>query len=208
MKKYLIALAATTVFAAPALAANAPDYQHATYGDGTGWYALNATGQTFCRFGTLNHQNFGVGGGTVTTDGFGGAANADGTFTLDIQDPNNDTIKATGAQYGMDNVVCNTPFTVTAQSDNGGLKSAATTSDPDFAQLIPYTVSFGFDGIEGAVAAGHGSSTTPTTVMTSNEAHAGAAQLNVYVGARNQLVLQGAYSDRLVLTMTPNLGSS
>jgi len=202
MKKYLIALAATTIIAAPAFAANTPDYQTATYGhDGVGLYAVNATGQTFCRFGTdnhgVNHNN-----GVVTTDGFGGANEGDGTFTLDIQNDNNDTVQYASGAYALDNVVCNTPFTVTIQSTNGGLKSAATTSDPAFAQLVPYSVNFSFDGLGGT---NHSISTSAMTLINSNEARAGSAALDIYTQASSALVLQGGYNDTITLSMTPTI---
>ncbi|MGN6270696.1 MAG: hypothetical protein ACTHM0_12490 [Sphingomonas sp.] len=202
MKKYLIALAATTVFAAPALAVTPPNYQTATYGhDAVGLYAINANGQTFCRFGTLNHGQ-GNTNATVTTSGFGGANEGDGTFTMDIQNDNTDTVQYSSGQYNLDNVVCNTPFTVTVQSNNGGLKSAATTSDPAFAQLVPYTVNFAFDGLGGT---NHAISTSAQTVISSNEARAGSAVLDIYTQASNMLVLQGGYNDTLTLSMTPTI---
>lgn len=201
MKKFMLALVAATTFATPAFAQ--VNYGTATYGqDAQGWYQMNANGQTFCRFGTLNHGNGASANSTVTATGFGGAQEADGTFTLDIQNDNNDTVQSAFGQYAMDNVVCNTPFTVTAVSDNGGLKAANTTSDPAFAQVVPYQVRFSFDGLTGTNVT---VSTSSQTTLTGNEARAGAAALNVFVPASNLLVLQGAYSDRLVLTMTPNI---
>jgi hypothetical protein len=200
MKKLIIALAATAALATPAYAQ--VNYQTATYGqDAQGWYSVNANGQTFCRFGTSNH---GVNqtNGTVTTNGYGGANEADGTFTLDIQDDAHDTVQYSSGAYALDNVVCNTPFTVTVQSDNGGLKSAATTSDTAFAQLVPYSVNFSFDGLGGG---NYPATTSAQTVITSNEARAGSAVLDIYTQASNLLVLQGAYTDRLVLTMTPSI---
>jgi len=201
MKKYLIAFAATSMMAAPAFAA-APNYQTATYGhDAVGLYAVNANGQTFCRFGTSNtgHGNTNA---TVTTDGFGGANEADGTFTMDIQNDNNDTVQYSSGQYNLDNVVCNTPFHVTIQSTNGGLKAAAHTSDTAFAQLVPYTVNFAFDGLGGNNVP---ISTSSNTIISSNEARAGSAVLDIYTQASNMLVLQGGYSDTVTLSMTPSI---
>jgi hypothetical protein len=203
MKKYLIAFAATSMMAAPALA-DAPDYQTATYGhDAVGIYSHKADTHTFCRFGTDNVGSSNT-GETVDTTGGGGATEADGTFNFThLQNPNNDTVQHVSGKYSLNNIVCNTPFTVTANSVNGGLKSANTTSDTAFATLIPYQIQFLFDGLLGAniytVAQGN------QNLLVGHEARAGAGSLNIYTQPSSKLVLQGGYSDTVTLSMTPNV---
>jgi hypothetical protein len=204
MKKYLIALAATTVFAAPALAVTPPNYQTATYGhDAVGVYALNASAQTFCRFGTDNTGSSNT-GETVDTTGGGGATEADGTFTFThLQNPNTDTVQHVSGSYNLNNIVCNTPFTVTATSANGGLKSANTTSDTAFTQLVKYSIQFLFDGLLGSSI--HPSTPGTQTLLVGHEARAGSGSLNIYTVASNDLLLEGGYSDTVTLSMTPNV---
>lgn len=202
MKKAILgAVFASTMLATPAFAA---DWQGRTYGqDAVGWYQLNANVDVFCRFGTENRGSEGQ-NATVTTSAYGGQNEADGRFDLDIQNDSDNTVQEAEGRYFIDNAVCNTPFEVVAASDNGGLRSENTTSDPAFIELVPYRVDFNFDGINGnAVTAG----TAEQTILTSSEARAGSGALRVRVPARDKLVLEGGYSDKLVLTMRPTLGS-
>ncbi len=206
MKKIIMAAVASTVmFSGSAFAQIGGPISPSTpptYGqDAEGWYAIQATGQRFCRFGTNNSGQNGA-NSVVTTDGFGGAAEADGTFTFDIQDDNNNTLQAASGSYRINNVVCNTPFTVTARSDNGGLQSTNTTNDSAFVELVKYTVTFQFENLTGSQT----SQTTAATLFSSPEARAGQATLTVATQANTtQLILQGAYSDKLTLTMTPTV---
>lgn len=202
MKKAILgAVLASTMFATPTFAAN---WQGRTYGqDAQGWYQLNADVAVFCRFGTENRGSEGV-NALVDTNAYGGANEADGRFNLDIQNKSDNTVREAEGRYFIDNAVCNTPFQVVASSDRGGLDAENTTSDPAFIELIPYRVDFNFDGINGNAI---NISTSEQTILTSGEARAGSGTLRVRVPARDKLVLEGGYSDKLVLTMRPTLGS-
>ena len=133
----------------------------------------------------------------------GSAGEADGTFNLNIQDPNDDTIRFSEARYDIDYAVCNTPFGMTVNSANGGLETSATTSDNAFLSLVPYKVQFRFDGVGGTVDATQGT----TLVDSSTEARAGSAHVTVRVPARDKLLLEGTYSDFLIASLVPNMGS-
>lgn len=200
MKKFLLMTAALAATISPAMAAN---WQGKTYGhDAVGWYQLNASVQTFCRFGTAN-----TGGATtnatVTPGAPGSAGEADGTFNLNIQDPNDDTIRFAEARYDIDYAVCNTPFGMTVNSAKGGLETTASTSDNAFLSLVPYKVQFRFDGVGGTVDATQGT----TLVDSSTEARAGSAHVTVRVPARDKLLLEGTYSDFLIASLVPNMGN-
>ena len=201
MKKFLLMTAAVAATVSPAMAAN---WQGKTYGhDAVGWYTLNADVATFCRFGA--EGNAGVNGtnSTVTTGGPGSAAEADGAFDLNIQNPNDDTVQEADGRYNIDYAVCNTPFGMTVNSANGGLETSATTSDNAFLSLVPYKVQFRFDGVGGTVDATQGT----TLVDSSTEARAGSAHVTVRVPARDKLLLEGTYSDFLIASLVPNMGS-
>ena len=200
MKKFLLMTAAVAATVSPAMAAN---WQGKTYGqDAIGWYQLNASVQTFCKFGTDN-----AGGATTNATVVAGApgsvGEADGTFNLNIQDLNDDTVQAAEGRYDINNAVCNTPFDMKVDSANGGLKTNATTSDNAFLSLVPYKVQFRFDGVGGTVDATPG----PQTVGSSPEARAGSAHVTVRVPARDKLLLEGTYADFLIASLVPNVGS-
>ena len=200
MKKLMLAaLAASTLLSTPALAA---DWQGKTYGqDAVGWYDINATVSTFCRYGT---DNSGINGtnATVTPGAPGSASEADGTFNMNIQNPNDDTVQSATGTYNIAYAVCNTPYDMTLNSANGGLLSNTSTTDPAFIENVPYNVTFGFDGISGpATPIKQGSQ----TVAHSSEAHAGQASVNVQVPAQDKLLLQGTYSDVLYASLVPTV---
>ena len=200
MKQFLMIAVAAAALATPALA---QDNRGRTYGEeAEGWYDLNADVQSFCKFGTQNSAGAAV-NATVVAGAPGSTAEADGTFMLDIQDPNDDTIRPARGRYDIAYAVCNSPFDMTLTSQNGGLKNDATTSDDEFTSLVLYGVDFNFDGIE--------SSTYPMpagvhTVESSLEARAGSARIRVNVRASDNLLLQGVYADRLTAALVPNLG--
>ncbi len=199
MKKFLtIAMASSVLLAAPAAAQTAWTGQ--TYGkDAEGWYQLSANNTTFCKFGTVNTPQ----GNQRTTVGtaFSGYSEADGAFVFDIQNDDDNTVQQANGEYIYNNFVCNQAFTVNASSDNGGLKSDNTTSDPAFVELVPYQVDLVLDGINGTDIA---ASTQSQQLISSSQAQAGGGVLYINVPARDELVLQGAYRDTLRLTVTPN----
>lgn len=203
MKKYLLAAAAVAVLSSsPAMAL---DWKNKSYGqDAVGWYDLKANVQSFCKFGTDNESgnlNFRT---TVVPGAPGSTAEADGTFTFDIQDPDDNTVRLANGNYDINYAVCNSPFSMKVTSTNGGLKSDQTTSDTAFIQKVDYIVTFAFDGKIGLSTSA--AAVSGNTVATSNEARAGSATVNVTVPPRDKLLLEGTYSDRLVAELVPNLG--
>jgi hypothetical protein len=203
MKKFLILASVPSIFAFAAPAA-AQDYRTMTYGqDAIGVIQLEANVGSFCRFGSVNTaaSRNNTGSTAETTN----ASEADGRFVLNIQNPNNNTIKDADAEYFYKDFTCNSAFTVSAVSQNGGLKSNNTTSDPAFTSLVRYNIDGGFDGIAAGAraipAAGQ-----PTTLISSNEARAGDGSIFVGVIKENKQLLQGAYNDTLTITMAPKAG--
>jgi hypothetical protein len=200
MKKFLtIAFASTAILATPAFGQT---WQGQTYGqDAVGWYDISADVDTFCKFGTSN-TGTGISNATVDTNAYSGAQEADGRFMFDIQDDDDNTVQGAQGRYDIANAVCNTEgFTMTVESQNGGLQADQTTSDPAFVELLPYNVHFIFDGI-GTEVTVDGS---VQTVGTSPEARAGSAQVWVRVDPRDELVLEGTYADKLIATIQPNV---
>jgi opacity protein-like surface antigen len=200
MKKLLFAALAASTLSTPAFAA---DWQGKTYGqDAIGVYDLSASVDTFCKFGTSNSAFGLVNMPTADTNYLGGANEADGRFVMDIQKDDDDTVQAAIGGYMIGYAVCNTPFTMKLNSLNGGLKSANTTSDTDFIQLVPYRVGFNFDG--------HGASSQflpagDTVVDTVNEATAASANIGIVVPAQDKLLIEGAYTDTLTASLIPNI---
>lgn len=203
MKKLLMMTAAAVVVSSsPAMAA---DWKGKDYGqDAVGWYDLKADVETFCKFGTDNDAGNLNLRTTVTPGAPGSAAEADATFNFDIQDPDDNTVRAANGIFNIDYAVCNTPFAMKVTSTNGGLKSSQTTSDTAFIQKVDYLVTFFFDGKIGlSTSAG---AVGGNTVASSNEARAGSAAVNVTIAPRDKLLLEGTYSDRLVAELVPNVG--
>jgi hypothetical protein len=197
MKKLLL-LAAVSVLSTPAMAA---DWQGKTYGqDAVGLYDLNADVDTFCKFGTSSTGE-NVANAIVTPGAPGTAAEADGTFNLDIQNDADDTVQFAQGRYKIANAVCNTSHELTVQSTNGGLRNSATTSDTAFLSLVPYNVAMLFDG-NGAQTSST-SATSQFTLSTIREARAGAAEISVVVPAQDKLLIKGRYTDRLVAAIRP-----
>lgn len=205
MKTFLMATAALALIAAPAAA---QDWQGQTYGqDAAAWWLLNANVDDFCR---LN-----AGGGVVSSavnatfthgaNGQGGTSQeADGTVNLDIQNNNDNTVQHSGLAVTYGKSQCNTPFTVYADSLNGGLDAQNTTTDTDFTQLVNYQVDVVFDTFSsGGVMAS--TLVTETALGSHPQAQAGDFRIGIVVFAQDDLLLEGTYSDFLKITMKPTV---
>jgi hypothetical protein len=201
MKKFLLAGAAIALIAGPAAAQN---WQAQSYGnDGAAWWAVGADVDTFCKLNAAAPSiNAYRSVATPGANGQGGsAANSDGTLILDIQEPATNTIQNASAFITYANSQCNTTFTVTGNSLNGGLRNTETvTTDPAFVALVPYNVGvqFGAQNTGGAAAAGNFSLN-----WTPQQATAGDFRFSVDVPAANRLLLEGEYNDFLKVTMAP-----
>ena len=199
MKKLLFAALAASTLSTPAFAAN---WQGLTYGqDAWGIYTVNANVASFCKFGATD--NVGVSGSnstvTVTNE-----SEADGNFALDIQDPSDDTVRAASGEYDIGYAVCNSPFDMQLSSQNAGLLSDTSTSDPAFIEKVPYQVKFAFDGNH-ANANSSSLGTGFGTITSVNEARAGAAHVQILVNAHDKLLLEGTYSDVLQARLSPTI---
>lgn len=125
------------------------------------------------------------------------------------------TAREDTAQLGF-SVDCNTGFSVSLSSLNGGLRSSAWTSDPAFTNLLAYTASVVLpDGIAGPACG--------STVMVDNSGTClkqvpssalqdgvitGAGHVNLKLISDGRALLAGEYSDRLVLTLSPTVSGA
>lgn len=205
MKKFVLLATAAALFTTPAMAQS---WEDRTYADGLAGYDINADVNVFCKFGNVgNNANANV--GTVTSGASNGGidiANGDATFDIDIQDDGDNTVQAASGAFNFGYAQCNTPFTVTGTSQNGGLDSDESTSDPDFANTVPYSIAFNFDGISSGNQSVTGQAGTPITLIDSNEARAGAARFFFSVADSDDLLLAGEYTDYVLITLAPATG--
>lgn len=193
MKKIFLLASAAALLAAPAFAQT----QGATYADGIATYNLTAQVKTFCKFGSAGNNADVRGGSLGTVD----AANGDANYVLNIQNENDNTINNVGGAFNFARAQCNTPFTVAATSTNGGLLNPASTSDTAFTSKVNYLYAMNFDGLASgtkAPAAG-----VATTIIDSTEARAGTARFDFTVPDNDKLLLAGAYTDSILITLSP-----
>lgn len=206
MKKLVLLASAAALFATPAFAQS---WEDRTYADGVAGYDINAEVAVFCKFGnTGNVGNANV--GTVTGGASNGGidmANGDATFDIDIQDDGDNTVQAASGAFNFGYAQCNTPFTVSGTSQNGGLASDQTTSDPDFANFVPYSIAFNFDGLTSGTRPVAGQAGAPISLINSTEARAGSARFFFSVAESDRLLLAGDYTDYVRITLSPSTGS-
>lgn len=198
MKKILMTALALSALAAPAMAQT---WQGKTYADGIATYDINATVATFCKFGASNN---GAAGLINTTDADRSISLAEGdrTFNVNLQDPNDNTVRSSAGSFVFQNAVCNTPYTVTARSTNGGLKHTTVTSaESAFLTTIPYGFNFVFGGTNlGTKQAAAG---VEQALVDGNAAHAGFAEFRFLISAQDKLLLQGDYTDTVQVVLKP-----
>lgn len=209
MKKFLMITAAALV-ASPAAAQTSSTWQGQTYEDGFATYQITAPVNSFCKFGATGNQTVlgqnAQNGGSINN---GVNPGGDAAFTFDIQNDNDNTVQRADARFDFARFVCNSPFTVTATTTNGGLlNSSQSTTDEDFLERVPYKVLYTNENNPGS-----GNYTTisgPGTVLLQNssQATAGAANFSIQVDPIDKLVLQGTYSETILLTMAPTVGGS
>lgn len=193
MKKLLIAAIASTAFATPAFA-------QITYEDGVAEYEIFAPVQSFCRFGP-GTESSGT-NGSVNGDNNNGLPGSDGRFDLNIQNPGNNSVQAADVTYTIPSAICNSGWTITADSENGALTTPVTTSDNDFTSSVGYRVNVRFAGETNGTFTS-AALLNGAVVAQSTEARAGQASFRVRVAASNDLLLQGTYFDRVLVTLAP-----
>ena len=205
MRKLIIASAVVSALMSSAAHAeynnNSPTWQGKTYGqDAISVNQLNAPVETFCKFGATG--NGGLTSNVTNATQGGSAAEADGAFTLAIQNSSDDTVKSATGTYKIPNAVCNKAFTMSLKSNNGGLKNPAQ-GDSNFLQTVEYKADFNFANIA-TTEKTSGQITSTTQVGSSTMARAGEATITVTVEAQDKLLIAGTYSDILTATISPN----
>ena len=198
MKKVLLIAAALSTMAAPAMAHN---WKGKTYADGIATYDIKGVVPTFCRFGSENNKAAGLVNAT-DSDRTISLEEGDRTFNItNLASPSDNTVQAANGSFVFERAVCNTGYTISATSTNGGLKhtSIASTSAP-FLTLVPYSYSMDFGGVSQTASV---ASTSPQTLVDSGVAHAGPATFSFTLSAQDSLLLKGDYQDTVVITLAP-----
>jgi hypothetical protein len=207
MKKLLLAAAGAALIASPA-AAQSGNWGNQFYGqDAIAVWGLNAPVNTFCRL----NNNGGTQEGNINSNfvagsfGAGGTSQeADGTWTLNMQNPDNNTIRLVEGAVVYSNSQCNTPFEIYADSQNGGLTNTTnTTTDSNFTNNVSYQIDVKFGGGATSPLA---TVTAPgrQNLISNQQATAGDFRVGIRVPANpNTLLLQGTYRDQLTVTMRP-----
>jgi hypothetical protein len=166
-------------------------------------YSISGTAADFCQLDTADASNRAVGTNvTITTT----ANSASGSVTIDKFQGPNDFSNAWFSHIDLSNSICNTNFSVTAQSTNGGLWNP-TSANPgtQFTKLEDYSikVAFGLNGQNGTTLAS-AAKASPATLISNGDPAKGDFYFEFNGAANNSLaLLAGTYSDTVVITMTP-----
>ncbi|MEN5362277.1 hypothetical protein [Brevundimonas intermedia] len=198
MKKILLAAAALSTLAAPAMAQT---WQGRTYADGVATYDIKGQVPTFCKFGSQGNRAAGLENATDSERSIS-LAEGDRTFNItNLANPNDNTVQAAAGSFIFERMVCNVGYTVTARSTNGGLKHATiSTAAAPFITTVPYNFNINIPGDQGTKPAAAG---VAQMLADSGSAYAGAANFRFLLPARDSLLLRGDYQDTVVLTLTP-----
>ena len=208
MKKLLIAAAGVALISSPAAAES---WGNQSYGqDAVAVWGLNAPVTNFCRLNANGGTQSDRVGATFTAGSFGGggsAAEADGQWNLDIQDAATNTVKLSGGAVTYSNSQCNTPFQITARSERGGLYNGKQfEAGSAFINNVDYRVDVKFGSGSTAVQTITGGAPQTVNLISNQLATSGDFRIGIVVPANpNALLLQGSYTDRLTVTMTPTI---
>lgn len=201
MKKTMLLATAVAMFAAPAFAQAVPG-PNTNYNDAISTFRVSATVANFCRFGTGDNAAV----NTLNSTSTGNAAGGDQDFVVAIQNTANNTVQNASGGFNYAQFQCNTPFNVTYNSTNGGLKASYNGSfDGPFLTTVPYEIQVGSNNNNTAftpVAQGQ------QTLISNNIPVAGNGRFRFNIPANPGLLLQGTYSDAIELRMTPVTGVS
>jgi hypothetical protein len=129
---------------------------------------------------------------------------------IGLQDLDTDTIKATDTDLPF-TVSCTAPVKVTMASAQGGLKTAATTSDGDFASLVGYKATLDMPGANDALECRSdemANGGAGCVRQLPNEAFDGNGRIRIHTSASGELLLAGTYNDTVTLTVSPQLDGS
>lgn len=125
-----------------------------------------------------------------------------------IANPATDTVRATSVDLGFA-LDCNNPVRVRLSSNNGGLETAVSTSDPAFLRTVSYDATVHLPGMPSVLRCRSRDMTPALAACQADTATAvasGAGRIAVTVPAQDGLLLAGTYRDRVTLTITPVLG--
>lgn len=211
MKTVLLSAAAlATIVSAPAMAA---PVNHSG-GDGVATYYISGSASDYCVLGqataagTSGGHNVTVDTTSANTSGYNGTT-SDALIAITQFQNTNDHAASWRAVLNLRHSVCNTAYTVTANSENGGLQYQGTQNGgDDFFKKTSYTVEADFGGKSGnpktAASLKNGG-----TLLNSNRASSGDFKLTFDGAADNsRYLLSGDYTDRVVVTMSPNTGTT
>ncbi len=179
---------------------------------GSGEYASNwdirAAARDYCFFGSANARSAGT-GANVTLNVLPGGMSDDGAVSGDASDglinveqfqgPGDRQI-AWSAHLTLPGSVCNTNFSVTVRSTNGGLHNSQGSSTAKFTNRVDYRVAISFDGNSGAVNA---SSTREKATTVLNGAPSSEGDFNIDFTSVDtaQLLIAGQYRDEVYIVM-------
>lgn len=207
MKKLLLAAAGVVAIASPAAAQQQGPWGAQSYGqDAIAVWDLNAPVNTFCRLNANGGTSSQTENATFTPGGSAGTSQeADGVWNLDIQNDANNTVQLSGGAVTYSNSQCNTPFNITATSENGGLYNGnAFTAGSAFVNHVNYQVDVKFGNGSNGVHVFNTNTGSTAPLVNNQLATSGDFRIGVVVPANpNAILLQGAYKDRLTVTMTP-----
>lgn len=129
---------------------------------------------------------------------------------VDLADPSTDLARAAATSLPFE-IACNTPVRVAMSSRNGGLKfQGAATSDGDFDPLVRYRARLDLPQHSGALdcaSEAMGASQASCRDDINQPITSGHGAVDVRVTPGTGLLLAGAYSDQVTVTITPILGS-
>ena len=184
-------------------------------GDGVANWYIYGSAASYCTFGkTGTSDQFGGTNVTINTQSEGASGNAsynghtsDGSiFINQLQGPN-DRANGWSAFLQLPNSICNSSYTVTAQSTNGGLlNNASYGGDAAFTPKLDYQVQVGFAGHTSTNVNASNLVGSPQTLVNSTQANAGNFTMTFTSVSDTHYLLAGNYTDNVLITLAPNTG--
>jgi hypothetical protein len=224
MKKILMLSAALAIVASPVLAASrdysgtyvgAPTYSGYNPGlkasgptsNGVGTtanYTLTGNAAVFCQLDTADASNRAVGTNVTITTSNGTSS---GTVAIDQFQGPNDFANAWFSHIDLTNSICNTNYSVTAKSLNGGLKNG-TSANPgtQFTNKEDYSIKVAFGKNSGTTQASSATAGSGVTLIGNGDPAKGDFYFEFNGAADNsKALLAGSYQDAVLITMAAGL---
>jgi hypothetical protein len=168
----------------------------------TASYALTGNAAVFCQLDTADASNRAVGTNVTITTNNGSAS---GTVAIDKFQGPNDFANAWFSHIDLSNSICNTNYSVTAKSTNGGLKNP-TSANPgtQFTNKEDYSIKVAFGSNSGTTQASSATAGSGVTLISNGDPAKGDFYFEFNGAADNsKALLAGTYTDNVVITMTP-----